>query len=195
MQKNQQSGRTLLESILVISFIGVLSVGILKVVNTMITRYKQSRVTQQIREVQKSITDHYAVEGVYTALSTEDFIRNRLAVGDINVSADQTRMEHAMGGGIIVGPSGANDETFVVTFFGLNLQSCLDMSTIDWVMNDSTELRSIAVFNSSAREVPEDSEILTWTDDEGGDTLPVTLQMAMGLCMNNSDNVISWEFY
>ena len=76
MKRTQnQKGYTLIESIMFIGVITAVSIGIINVVSGMLDRYKISRLTSQVAELQKSINVRFAASENYKKL-TAKLIKN-----------------------------------------------------------------------------------------------------------------------
>ena len=78
MNKKSQSGRTILEMIMVLFFLGTLAVSTMALVAKGIDKYKASLILSQIRDVRKAVSSRYAALGIYTGLSVEVMTKARI---------------------------------------------------------------------------------------------------------------------
>ena len=114
MKRTQnQRGYTLLESIMFIAVITAISIGIVKVINSMLDRYKISRLTSQVTELQKMINVRFAASENYSKLNLSLISAEKLYPGDINW--DGTKMLHKYGGEIDV-KSKLSGRAYDITF-------------------------------------------------------------------------------
>ena len=107
--KCNMSGRTLFETIAAIAVAGMITVGVVKLTNTIMYRYKLSRIGQQVIDIQKAINFRFmADKGGYTKLGWRDIlVQEKLVADEMKVKSGDTYEnygKHAFGGKIYVGP-------------------------------------------------------------------------------------------
>lgn len=183
MYKNNELGRTMIEILLVISLLGILSISLVGAINSVYSRYKLSRVGEQIREISKVIHDRYMSQGHYLNVDVEELIKESIAPKDMVLTKDTLR--HAFGGGVNV-TSARN--TFSIRFLSLNYKACTDLALLNWMVNDSSYLVRLSI-NDVKYSWQDDNKVVS-----NKKYLPITVDEAASECKNNSNNTLLWEF-
>lgn len=183
MHKNNNSGRTMIETIMFLSIIAVLAVGVISVANNVLGRIKLSRVGEQIIELSKNISTRYMSVARYTNLKTSTLIEEKIAPKDM-IQGDNL-LVHAYDGLVTVR---GERNTFTVTFNNLPYNACFELCLLNWTMNDITGLLSISV----------NEDKYVWLDalqvTNNQFPLPISVIDAGVSCNNTKQNVIVWEF-
>ncbi len=147
-----ETGYTMLETIMYISLLGVLGVVLAGYVGTVFKRYKTGRLTQQIIDVKKTIINFTAADEDYRNLSVENVLKAEA------MPLDMRNAYHAMGGKIDFGPVGAgidattiNDKyLFYVTFESINRAACVELLAQGQFYGDGSDMDTLIVNNKTA---------------------------------------------
>ena len=130
MKRTQnQKGYTLLESIMFIGVITAVSIGIINVVSSMLDRYKISRLTSQVAELQKSINVRFAASENYKKLTAKLIKDENLAPGDISWEGEN--MIHKYNGTVEVSPTLGN-RAYDIKFYNLPKKPCMELAIQNW---------------------------------------------------------------
>ncbi len=170
---------------MVISLLGVFAIAAASLVNSMLDKYRYSRVTQQLIELHKKVSDRYSAQGSYLTLSNSVALSENLVPYDMINGAN---IQHRLGGSVTV--SGTSRETFRIVFNSLSRTACMEIAALNWVMNDTTELKSIKFSSGKKFEWKRKDDVVI-----DGNFLPITTSIAIDNCATNSNNSIEWEFY
>ncbi len=174
-RQEREDGYTLVESIMFIGVVCMLSIAIIALVNSMLDKYRMSRVTQQIVDIQKNINFRFSAAENYKYLTLKNLIEEKIVPGDMVVG---DKIYHAYKGEVTI-KSINEDRIYFVTFNKLPYNACVELAMVDWMTGYTSNLMFIDINGVYA----------TW--QEG---LPMTYSVAMGLCDNEMNNYISWYF-
>ena len=205
---SHQKGRTMIEAILVLALVAVVISGFIKVVGSAFSKYKISRVVQQLYELQKGINERFAIVGNYDLLDTTVHseetiakflegttvagqINNRIAPTDMSVSGGFLRHKY---GGIVkvkavtledlrqgatgTGVEGKN-QAYEITFEDVPGYVCHSLALMNWVVNDATDLIGIRFNKTAAGESFRWPKVGESRTTSGANLLPVTLTDSM----------------
>lgn len=192
MNRNSQSGRTIVEMIMVLFLLGTFTVSTMALVSRGIDKYKSSVILSQVREVRKAVSSRYAALGVYTGLTAEIMTKERLLSANM---VNDNKLYHAFKGeiGLSVGNSGGTGRSFKITFPKIPLQNCFDLALIDWATDSTAALVSIKInskeYKWEVNKIGADGSFVA----PSSTALPVTLAKAALACQEG-DNSITWEF-
>lgn len=182
MKKSNEFGRTMLETLAFLSFMGVLAIGAIKVANSVLDKYRMSRIGTQLNDLHKNITARFMSVGKYN-IDVDKLIEERVIPTDM-IQSDGSLI-HAYGGRARV--KGENS-TFKVTFLSLNRNVCIEMALLNWTIHDTTSLVSLSI----------NDDKFIWSDTaplvNATYSLPVTMDNALYSCEDGSENTLVWEF-
>ena len=209
--KNCQSGYTLMEAIMFIALISVVAVAIVSTTSKMFHRYKVSRATSQVVEIQRSIAKRFAASPSYAKLTTTLIKREKLLPPDVYWKNNSAY--HKLGGTIVISNqyqgnvSGTgsyshyvNDagtgtthqldadqnNVFTITFNGLNKNDCMELAVINWDGIEYSRLITIKINTGKT---------FFWQDYGGKyNMLPITMAKAKSACNKAKGNKIRWAF-
>lgn len=197
MKKNsEQSGYTLLESLAFICIITMVAISIISVISHMLDRYKISRVTSQVVELQKSINNRFASAENYKKLTAKLLKDENLAPGDINWKGNA--MYHKFNGSVTVGfdytsnvtgPSSTEKgSSYYIQFSKLPQKACIDLATQNWAHDQYSSLVTMIV----------NSKWCYWRVYQGAAyknyIMPLSNAQATALCNQKDNNTIKWVF-
>ena len=186
MKRTQnQRGYTLLESIMFIAVITVVSIGIVKVINSMLDRYKISRLTSQVTELQKMINVRFAASENYRKLHHSLIHDEKLYPGDINW--DGSKMLHKYGGEIDVRPV-LSGRAYDITFKQLPKTACVELAIQNWAHDQSSNLIYMKVndYKNVWRKGANDNPKVK--------IMPISVVEAEDECSSELNNEIIWRF-
>ena len=183
MLKNCQKGSSMIEVIGVMGIISMITVGIFATISKIYDRYHQTAVITQIRDLQKNIQMRYATASDYRDLTKSNavktLIEERVIPYDM-VSGDA--IYNAYNGAVAL--SGTQYD-YTISFSNLKKAGCIDLLTMDWTVNNTSDLIKLQV----------DGKTYTWTGDVSTLELPISLTDAAARCKDNqSQNTIKWTF-
>lgn len=180
MKRTQnQQGYTLLESIMFIGVITAVSIGIINVVSSMLDRYKISRLTSQVAELQKSITNRFAAAESYKKLTVKLLKDENLAPGDIGWEGD--KMIHKYGGEVAISLA-LGVRAYEITFNNLPKKPCVELAIQNWAHDQYSNLIHMKV-----NGVPAKWRNATYI-------MPLSVVQAETLCHDELKNAITWRF-
>ncbi len=189
MKKCSEQGRTMIEVIGVLAILTAVSVAINKFINNMHDKFKISRITQQITDLRKNISNRYVANGDYTVIKAQDMIEGKVIPSDM---VDNGKVIHAYNAEVSF--NGARD-TYQVTFPKLPHHVCVELAVMNWNFGGSSDLYRLKI-NETEFNWP----ILA----NGGKELPVSISDAEVACVlppkedesytEYNDNTITWTF-
>lgn len=175
-----QSGRTMVEMIAILGFLAAFSAGIIHVVSTMYDKYRVSRVSQQIEDLRKGISNRYLADGNYTGLTVAGLIKDGIVPADMVAGASD--LKHSFLGDVKV--KGYSNR-YTVTFDHVPLEGCIELAMINWTTGDTSDLINLRINTHTYR----------WPAAPGASSylLPVALTDAAKDC-KDGDNRLIWNF-
>ncbi len=174
-----ESGYTLIESIGFIAVISMLAISIISLINNMLDKYRMSRVTQQIVELQKNIDFRFASSQNFKDLKVKQMVKEKIVPGDM---ADGENLYHAYHGDVELKAVQQNS-AYTITFKGLPYVPCLELAMVDWMTG----------YNSHLMHIKVNSKYFTW-QGKSESALPMDFANAQKACKHNQENVITWQF-
>lgn len=101
--KTNMKGRTLFETIAAMAVISLMAAGIYKLTNSIMDRYKMSRINNQIYALQKVVNERFMVEGNYDMRARHGERTILKVLQDENLlDSDMRKGKHAFGGKITI---------------------------------------------------------------------------------------------
>ena len=187
MRKNEnQAGYTLLESLAVFAVISVVAVSLINIVGHMYERYKNSRLEEQIVELERAIGRRFAAAESYAGLSLKLLKNEKLIPADVDVSGtgDAVALKHKYGGAITISTTGTKPYEYTITFTKVPRVPCVEMATRNWEQDQSSNLVSMTVNNNK----------LEWRTNDDTKRMPISTASANSFCNTEMSNTISWVF-
>ena len=180
MKKCSELGRSMIEIIGVLAIISTVTMGIMNFVNSMHDKYKISRITQQITDLRKNISNRYVANGDYSVIKAQDMIDSNVIPPDM---IDGKKIIHAYNAEV---QFNGNKDTYEVTFPELPTHVCLELALMNWEFSGSSDLYRLKINNTE----------FNWPIiANGGKELPVTLVDAQAACSAGEyKNSITWTF-
>lgn len=179
--KKDQKGRTMIEVIMVLGIVSVLAASTYGLVSNVWGKFRTSRVSQQLIDLQKVVAQRYAAIGSYKDADNNTLIDEKIVPKDM---INGNNLQSRTGGEVIVSKA-LDGKAFSLTFKDLPKAACLEMLTINWVHSDSTDLYSIEA----------GGEEYKWPriNSTEAKTLPIDVSTAAELCQDETD--VTWVFY
>lgn len=209
--KSCQSGYTLMEALMFIALISMVAMTIISVTSKMLDRYRISRATSQVTEIQRSIANRFASAPSYAKLTTTLIKKEKLLPADVYWKGNTAY--HKLGGTIVisnkyagnvsgtgsyshyVNDSGSGNthklaedqnNVFTITFKGLSKKACMELAVINWDAIEYSRLITLKINTGK-----------TFFYSNYGNKyniLPVTMAKAKSECNKAKDNYIRWAF-
>ena len=182
MLKNCQKGSSMIEVIGVMGIIAMITVGIFATVSKIYDRYHQTAIVTQIRDLQKNIQVRYATASDYRDLTKNNIVQTLIDERVIPYNmVSGGKIYHAYNGDVKL--SGTQYD-YTITFSDMKKAGCVDLLTIDWTINNTSDLIKLKA----------NGKTYTWTGDSS-EALPVALKDAAVICKDDrTQNTIEWTF-
>lgn len=197
---SEQTGYTLIESIAFICIITMVAIAIISVVSHMLDRYKISRVTSQVVELQKNIINRCAaaesyyscikkygstcVQGMGKMLCTEN-----LVPGDMECNGNT--LYHKYGGKVTFNSYSVSNRgltggyNFRIDFIDIPQKACIELATQNWAHDQYSNLIRMFINDTEC----------TWRSEWTPNCImPLSNTKAMQLCNKKEKNKIYWNF-
>ncbi len=178
-ERKSQSGYTLIESIMFIGVVSMLAIAVISLINSMLDKYRMSRVTQQIVDLQKNIDFRFSSAENFENLKAKLLTDESIVPGDM---VDGTKIRHAYKGPVTI-RSRQSHSVYEVMFGELPYHACTELAMIDWMTG----------YNSHLVHIKINSKFFTWQGKKQG-KLPMEYSAALAACQDNRNNVIIWQF-
>ncbi len=181
-----QSGYTLIESIAVIAILTAVVGTIIKTISHMHDRYRVSRLTSQIVELEKAINTRFSASEDYSSLTAKLIKDEKLAPSDINWGGSSTNpfMTHKFGGNITISTTGASPHEYTITFTNIPVVPCVELATQNWAHNQYSNLSYMEVNDNK----------LEWITSSEEHRMPIPAAAANDFCNSELNNTIKWTF-
>lgn len=203
--KSNESGRTMLETIMYISLLIVLGVAVGQYMSNAFRRYKIGRTAQQIIDLKKAVIHFTAADEDYTNLSIANMDAQHAIPLDMRAIAGTAR--HALGGSVTAGPVGTegNDKyMFFITFDHIFQGGCVEILTQGQFYGDGSEMDTLIVNNKFAWRYEHSYRDTTGIQHvhtlmPASANIPVanirlSITDALSACTDRKDNTITWIF-
>ncbi len=181
-----QKGYTMIETIGVLAIIAVVGSSAVAFLNKAFLRYKITRLSQQVVEMQKSIDKRYAAKKTYDNLTVPVLITERLLPADMVYKNGM--LYHRLKGTATV-TLGENNESYTITFNAVPRNACVELAAQNWGLDQRVILDNIIIGNNK----------LKWKCGVGEQNcfaMPLNATQANQVCAGaNNQNNISWTFY
>ena len=181
MKKTEnENGYTLIESLMFIGVVCALGISIINLINNMLDKYRMSRVTQQIKDIQKNIDYRFSAAENFSEIDDGLLTKEKIVPGDM-VQGEE--IYHAYKGQVLIS-SDIEGSVYDVTFEDLPYNACIELAMVDWMTGYNSHLLHIKVNN----------QYFTWQSKDMATKLPMEYTGAMNNCKDSRDNVITWRF-
>ena len=176
MYKSEQTGRSMVEMLVVLAIIGVLSVGGIAGYSKAMTKFKINKSMDQISMLVANIRTLFSGQRSYSGLNNTNAVDFGIIPSEMDGGGGL--ITNAFSGGVSiaatdvsVGGGTTKNGGFTIKYSGLGKEACVTMATSDWGSGSSSGLVSMSVSATDA----------AGTTYSGTD-LPVTLINAADKC-------------
>lgn len=204
--KNNQNGATMMEALGVITILVILGVSSIKLIGTIYGLFTQNIVVNEIKDLQKVISERYRFEGNYKELFENKTPEQTAAfLCDKKMAPFQMCVNgliyNKMGGEVWILPvenfdsegSSYKDYTkYAMRFMKLSNRACLSAAQINWATKQKSDVFKMIINSGTAKELVAD---LPYNQQEGSVVFPVLPQDIIKACDNNDNNQIEWIFF
>ena len=166
--KINESGRSMIEMLGVLAIIGVLSVGGIAGYSKAMSKYRTNKAIDQATMLITNIRTMFAQQQSYAQLTNSRAVNLSLVPEEMIVNPGTSmdddasrRLRNVFSGEVVVrnSPIDALDATttneleknqgaFIVTFFGLSRDACIQIATSDWGAGSSSGLVGMHIWNA-----------------------------------------------
>ena len=204
-----QEGRTIIETLAYIMIMITVTAGIASVVSRSYYRYECSAVQQDLVDLHKAITKHYAVDGQYANVKWNDLCEDnlgprsmmptRVCTGEGNnmkCSCKKARGRHIFEGPVDIGPDDCDNggtycTTFYIEFHDLPKDICAQLGLKVWTTMSGSDLERI--------EINDTLWYWEYSPIDGNASLrekklPAKVEDVLEACHEGYDNRIKWYF-
>ncbi len=210
MNKNNQSGRSMIEMLGVLAIIGVLSVGGIAGYSKAMMKFKINKTIDHVTQLSQNIRTLYARQKNYASLSHKVIRKANLAPDELFIDTDSDyKMTNAFGGEFVVlgGQFGLKTDGDAKDFmFVLNKipeEACIELLTHDWGSNTYSGLVAIAAHGISDNEntylgcsgINGDSQTGIACPQGSVVSIPMPVDVAVNICSDNNNGQVGWKFY
>lgn len=204
--KSDESGRTMLETIMYISLLIVLGASIAQYISGAFRRYKIGRTAQQVLDFKKAIVQFTAADEDYTQLSIEHMDAQHAIPLDMRAAPGTAR--HALGGSVTAGPDTDTEVVgkymFFITFDHIFQGGCVEILTQGQFYGDGSEMDTLIVNNKFAWRykhsfhkttgIPTVHTVMPNSTNMPAANIRLTITDALSACNQREDNTITWIF-
>lgn len=188
MFQSNQKGSTMIEALSALMIITVLGIAGIKLVGSIFDMFRQNIVSNEIKDIQKNVAARYSADGDYLGLkdmTTANLLAEKMVPNQMVANG---KIYHRLGGEVLINQSTLGELYFDVTFKDLSSRSCMNLSQINWVTNQNSDLVEL-VINDKTFKLP-----FGEVSPGDGDALPMTVAKATTACKSGADNNITWTF-
>lgn len=210
LNKNNQKGATMMEMLGVLTIIVMLGISAIKLIGNIFDMFKQNLVVNEVKDLQKVISERYKFEGNYKELlenKTPEQVTAFLCAEKMAPyqMCSNGLLHHRMGGAVWVMPivnydADGNAVTdyskYALVFWGLSDKTCINAAQINWYTQQKSDIFKMLI--NSGVEDKELSVDMPYNMAEGSRIFPVNPADVMRACSNGDDddkNTIEWVFF
>ena len=207
-----QEGRTIIETLAYIMIMITITAGIAAIVSRGYYKYESSAIQQDLVDLHKAITKHYAIDGQYSRVNWNDLCEDNLGpksmmptricqgTGDDEKcfckNKNNPRGRHIFDGDVLIGKGDCEDNycaTFYIEFRNLPRDICAQLAAKSWTTTAGSDLERLIV----------NQTLWYWeyapppVESFGGHRkllLPVELKDVASACKDGYYNTIRWYF-
>ena len=148
---NNNSGRSMIEMIGVLTIIGALSTGGIVGYTKALHQNKVKTAIEQINVISAHLSAIGANGGDYSGLNNGVAIKLKAVLPEMNPSG--TTLKNPFGGGVTIASAkllngSGDDQAYTIEYSGLDKQACLSLATHDWGGAKNSSLIGVVAGNS-----------------------------------------------
>ena len=194
LNRNDQSGRSMVEMLGVLAIIGVLSVGGISGYSKAMAKYKLTKAQDQITMLLMNIRTAYATSPNYSGLDEKQAGDYNLAPNEMVVktsSGKTAKLQNTFGGEVKIGTVGTGDTYFWIQLQALGKEACRTLLSSDWGADGLVGIWAAATASgSSSGATCANAANTSWCVEK----LPVSYGDAGTTCTGET-NSITWVYY
>lgn len=203
LERNEQTGRSMVEMLGVLAIIGVLSVGGIAGYSKAMTKFKITKTMDQVSMMVANIRTLYSGQRNYSGLATANALDMGVVPAEMEgaASAVGNTLVNAFQGAVTIGTVNYNQQTasaFRVSYENMGQEACVQLITSDWGSGASSGFIGIRV--SNAAPAGQNAPQFTNAAAQGAASwdnmhLPVTPADAATTCATQSGyTTITWYY-
>lgn len=202
LERNEQTGRSMVEMLGVLAIIGVLSVGGIAGYSKAMTKFKITKTMDQVSMMVANIRTLYSGQRNYSGLATANALDMGVVPAEMEGAAvGNNTLVNAFQGAVTIGTVNYNQQTasaFRVSYENMGQEACVQLITSDWGSGASSGFIGIQV--SNAAPAGQDAPQFTNAAAQGAASwdnmhLPVTPADAATTCATQSGyTTITWYY-
>lgn len=200
LEKNEQTGRSMVEMLGVLAIIGVLSVGGIAGYSKAMTKFKITKTMDQVSMTVANIRTLYSGQRNYNGLATANALDMGVVPAEMEGAAANT-LVNAFQGAVTIGTINYNNQNasaFRISYENMGQEACVQLITSDWGSGASSGFIGIQV--SAAAPAGQDAPQFGNAAAKGAAAwdnmhLPVTPSDAATTCATDSGyTTITWYY-
>ena len=200
-----ERGRSMIEMLGVLAVVGVLSVGGITGYTKAMKKIRIEKTAEQINELVMNIRHVFISQDGFAGISQELLIKaGAVPVSMYDASQPSKNLTNAFGGEVFIFESkdvSGKPRAFEVYVTGLDKETCIMVSTLDWGVDPSTGFMSLYIgAQETAIEEPLMLEVTSpeqhdtsngiFTAGQHIDAIPITVPIATSICTCNQTECI-----
>lgn len=200
LEKNEQTGRSMVEMLGVLAIIGVLSVGGIAGYSKAMTKFKITKTMDQVSMTVANIRTLYSGQRNYNGLVTANALDMGVVPAEMEGAAANT-LVNAFQGAVTIGTVNYNNQNasaFRISYENMGQEACVQLITSDWGSGASSGFIGIQVSNAApaGNNAPQFTNVAaqgaaSWDNMN----LPVTPSDAATTCATQSGyTTITWYY-
>ena len=209
LTKNNQKGSTMMETLGVLGIFVMLGAGAISLIGNIWGLFKQNMVVNEVRDLQKAISESYKAEGNYYRLfhdknnewssSNEEAASKPLCVEKIAPfqMCSDNKLRHRLGGKVFVSPVLSEEmdncekcDKYMITFTQLSKKACVTLAQLNWFTQKKSDIFQMMI-NDELFCLPGNSDT---NCSEDKNIYNFSIGDAMSAC-SESVNQIQWVFF
>lgn len=147
LEKNEQTGRSMVEMLGVLAIIGVLSVGGIAGYSKAMTKFKITKTMDQVSMTVANIRTLYSGQPNYNGLATANALDMGVVPAEMEGAAANT-LVNAFQGAVTIGTINYNNQNasaFRISYENMGQEACVQLITSDWGSGASSGFIGIQV--------------------------------------------------
>lgn len=147
LEKNEQTGRSMVEMLGVLAIIGVLSVGGIAGYSKAMTKFKITKTMDQVSMTVANIRTLYSGQRNYNGLATANALDMGVVPAEMEGAAANT-LVNAFQGAVTIGKINYNNQNasaFRISYENMGQEACVQLITSDWGSGASSGFIGIQV--------------------------------------------------
>lgn len=200
LEKNEQTGRSMVEMLGVLAIIGVLSVGGIAGYSKAMTKFKITKTMDQVSMTVANIRTLYSGQRNYNGLATANALDMGVVPAEMEGAAANT-LVNAFQGAVTIGTINYNNQNasaFRISYENMGQEACVQLITSDWGSGASSGFIGIQVSAAApaGQNAPQFGNaaakgVAAWDNMH----LPVTPSDAATTCATDSGyTTITWYY-